>query len=80
MTLGWVILFGWLDSVWINKSWRAKSIKAIFGLPSLNWEEQIVVVTGGANGVGRVLVETLLMRGVEVVVIDLVAFGEGLDF
>ncbi|ORY52813.1 hypothetical protein BCR35DRAFT_337602, partial [Leucosporidium creatinivorum] len=42
----------------------------LFGEPALDWEEQIVVVTGGASGIGQVLVETLAVRGVTVVVLD----------
>ena len=41
----------------------------------LEWEDQIVVVTGGSGGIGRVLVETLAVMRVTVVVIDIIDFG-----
>lgn len=36
----------------------------------VDWTEQIVLVTGGASGLGGLLSETLAMRGVRVVVLD----------
>jgi hypothetical protein len=34
----------------------------------LNWDEEVVVITGGAGGLGKVLAETYGMRGVSVAV------------
>ncbi|KIW14456.1 hypothetical protein PV08_07240 [Exophiala spinifera] len=34
------------------------------------WENEVVVITGGANGLGRVLAEILLRKGVSVAVLD----------
>ncbi|KAL1918419.1 uncharacterized protein VTP21DRAFT_3079 [Calcarisporiella thermophila] len=36
----------------------------------LQWEEQIVVITGGASGIGQILAELLAIRQVTVVVLD----------
>ena len=36
----------------------------------VDWTDQIVLVTGGASGLGGLLSETLAMRGVRVVVLD----------
>ena len=37
----------------------------------LNWDEEVVVITGGAGGLGKVLAETYGMRGVSVAVLDI---------
>jgi short-subunit dehydrogenase len=42
-----------------------------FGSPPLDWSEQVVVVTGGASGVGELLANTLAVRNVTVVVLDI---------
>lgn len=36
----------------------------------LNWDEEVVVITGGAGGLGKVLAEIYGMRGVSVAVLD----------
>jgi len=38
----------------------------------VDWDEELVVITGGASGLGRILAQTFGMRGVDVVVLDLV--------
>ena len=38
--------------------------------PPLDWSDQIVVVTGGASGVGELLANTLAVRNISVVVLD----------
>lgn len=45
-------------------------ISNLFSGPILNWNTQIVLITGGSSGLGLVLVETLAVMGVEVIVID----------
>jgi hypothetical protein len=42
-----------------------------YGLPrEVDWDEEVVVITGGANGLGKILAETYGMRGVSVAVLD----------
>ncbi|KAL9619074.1 MAG: hypothetical protein Q9160_006250 [Pyrenula sp. 1 TL-2023] len=36
-----------------------------------DWEDQIVVVTGGASGLGRLFVEVLALKRVEIAVLDI---------
>lgn len=54
------VLF-WLDSAARNGFKRHK----------LDWEDEIVVITGGSGSVGLLLADTLAMRGVTVVVLDI---------
>lgn len=37
----------------------------------LDWEEEVVVITGGASGLGKILVEMYGLRGVSVAVLDI---------
>ena len=42
-----------------------------YGLPrEVDWDEEVVVITGGANGLGKILAETYGMRGASVAVLD----------
>jgi len=42
-----------------------------YGLPrELDWDEEVVVITGGASGLGKILAETYGMRGASVAVLD----------
>lgn len=43
----------------------------------VDWEDEVVVVTGGGRGLGRCVAEMLGMRGVGVAVLDLDWDGEG---
>jgi len=49
-----------------------------FGPPrSVNWERELVVITGGAAGLGRVLAQTFGMMGANVAVLDINAPSGG---
>lgn len=48
------------------------------GARKIDWAEEVVVITGGANGLGRLIAETYGMRGARVAVLDVVE-PEGLE-
>ncbi|KAF2766498.1 NAD(P)-binding protein [Teratosphaeria nubilosa] len=53
----------WLLSVFDNR--------IAYGKPrEVNWDEEVVVITGGASGLGKILAETYGMRGASVAVLD----------
>ncbi|KLO16361.1 retinal short-chain dehydrogenase/reductase [Schizopora paradoxa] len=63
-----VVFFFW-GSKWISSKYRNGG--SLLSSPSrLDWGEQIVVVTGGASGIGELIANTLAVRNVTVVVLD----------
>jgi len=54
---------------WISQLYRNQG-SFFFKPKPLDWSEQIVVITGGASGVGELLANTLAVRNVTVVVLD----------
>lgn len=51
-----------------------------YGLPrEVSWDEEVVVITGGASGLGRIIAETYSMRGASVAVLDIVQPQEGVE-
>ncbi|KAK0333694.1 hypothetical protein LTR91_022487 [Friedmanniomyces endolithicus] len=57
VTLIWIL--GFLDT------------RVAYGLSrELDWDEEVVVITGGASGLGKILAETYGMRGASVAVLD----------
>lgn len=42
----------------------------LLGAATIDWSDQVVVITGGAGGVGRVLAEILAVLRATVVVLD----------
>ncbi|EGO02038.1 hypothetical protein SERLA73DRAFT_177744 [Serpula lacrymans var. lacrymans S7.3] len=54
---------------WISKLYRNQG-NLLFGTAPLDWSEQIIVVTGGSSGIGELLANTLAVRNVTVVVLD----------
>lgn len=49
---------------WTNQCWWPRPER-------IDWPDQIVLITGGANGLGRVLAETLAVKQATVVVLDI---------
>jgi len=54
---------------WISKLYRNQG-NLLFASPPIDWDEQIVVVTGASSGVGELLAHTLAARNVTVVALD----------
>ncbi|KAJ8503171.1 hypothetical protein ONZ45_g11094 [Pleurotus djamor] len=54
---------------WYSRLYRNQG-SLLFGPGRFDWGEQIVVITGGASGVGELLANTLAVRNVTVVVLD----------
>ena len=54
---------------WYSRLYRNQG-SLIYGPGPLDWSEQIVVLTGGSSGMGELLANTLAVRNVTVVVLD----------
>ena len=45
--------------------------RVAYGIPrEIDWDEEVVVITGGASGLGKILAEMYGMRGASVAVLD----------
>ena len=59
--------------MWVNH-------RIAYGKPrKVEWEKEVVIVTGGGRGLGRVIVESLVRRGVKVGVLDVKERDEGVE-
>ncbi|CCM00681.1 uncharacterized protein FIBRA_02720 [Fibroporia radiculosa] len=54
---------------WCSTLYRNQG-SLLFASPRLDWGEQIVVITGGASGIGELIANTCAVRNVTVVVLD----------
>ncbi|EIW82293.1 retinal short-chain dehydrogenase reductase [Coniophora puteana RWD-64-598 SS2] len=54
---------------WLSRLYRNQA-SLFFAPPRLDWAEEIVVITGGSSGIGELLANTLAVRNVTVVVLD----------
>ncbi|KAI9447962.1 retinal short-chain dehydrogenase/reductase [Lactarius indigo] len=55
---------------WYSRLYRNQG-SLLFGPGAVDWDEQIVLITGGASGIGELLANTLAVRNVTVVVLDI---------
>ncbi|KAH7916277.1 retinal short-chain dehydrogenase reductase [Hygrophoropsis aurantiaca] len=55
---------------WVSRLYRNQA-SILFGPRPIDWSDQIVVITGGSSGVGELLANTLAVRNVTVVVLDI---------
>jgi hypothetical protein len=57
----------------VTLAWLLNAInhRVAYGRPrTLDWDEEVVVVTGGARGLGAIVAQTYAMRGASVAVLD----------
>jgi len=67
----WLFLISVFWTVrWLSLLYRNQA-SLFFSPPPLDWGDQIVVITGGSSGIGELLANTLAVRSVTVVVLDL---------
>jgi len=64
-----VIVSSFWSLRWYSRLYRNQG-SLLFGPGAVDWGEQIVLITGGASGVGELLANTLAVRNVTVVVLD----------
>ena len=61
----------WASLVTFSLILGAVNKRIAYGLPrDVDWDDEVVVITGGANGLGKILAETYGMRGASVAVLD----------
>ncbi|KIW62517.1 hypothetical protein PV04_10684 [Phialophora macrospora] len=58
-------------SLWVNHRVTYGKHRAV------NWEDEVVVITGGAQGLGRTLAEMVMRKGAKVAVLDVREVDEG---
>ncbi len=61
----------WAGAVTLLAILQVVNKRIAYGLPrEVDWDEEVVVITGGANGLGKILAEMYGMRGASVAVLD----------
>jgi len=65
----WVLISAFWFVKWYSTLYRNQG-SLLFGPGPLDWGEQIVLITGGASGIGELTANTLAVRNVTVVVLD----------
>jgi len=62
----------WASLVTLFAVVSAVNQRLAYGLPrALDWNNEVVVITGGASGLGKILAEMFGMRGASVAVLDI---------
>ncbi|KAK3713749.1 hypothetical protein LTR37_008235 [Vermiconidia calcicola] len=62
----------WATSVTLQRVLGVVNKRIAYGVPrEVDWDEEVVVITGGANGLGKILAEMYGMRGASVAVLDI---------
>ena len=62
----------WASLVTLSAVLGVVNKRIAYGLPrEVDWDEEVVVITGGANGFGKILAEMYGMRGASVAVLDI---------
>lgn len=69
--------FAWAGLVITYHLLSAFNTRIAYGPPrQVDWEEEVVVITGGSSGLGKVLAEMYGMRGASVAVLDVKGVSE----
>jgi len=74
-----IVIFSAVYYVFVSMFWTIKWISRLYSNQGnlfyaprrVEWSDQIVVVTGGSSGVGELLANTLAVKSVQVVVLDI---------
>lgn len=75
--LSFVLATGYAALITLFSILNAINKRIAYGVPrELNWDDEVVVITGGSSGLGRVIANTYGMRGVTVAVLDVKPFYE----
>lgn len=73
----------WASLVTLGTIFGVFNQRLAYGVPrEINWNEEVVVITGGASGLGKIIAEMYGMRGASVAVLDIhkpEKEGEGLS-
>jgi len=77
-SLSFVLTCAFAISVSLYRILSVVNKRIAYGRPrELNWENEVVVITGGCGGLGGCLAEIFALRGVGVAVLDVAAGAEG---
>ncbi|KAF9481842.1 retinal short-chain dehydrogenase/reductase [Pholiota conissans] len=66
----WIFISLFWFVKWYSKLYRNQG-SLLFGPSAFDWSEEIVIITGGSSGIGELLANTLAVRNVAVVVLDI---------
>lgn len=53
-----------------TSSWLSNGVVNNWTSDKYDWDREIVVVTGGSDGIGKIVVQLLAERGIKVAVLD----------
>jgi 3-oxoacyl-ACP reductase-like protein len=62
-----LVVLGLLDKV---SGWLDNAVSNNFKSDTYVWSQEVVVVTGGSDGIGKIVVQLLAEKGVKVAVLD----------
>jgi NADPH:quinone reductase-like Zn-dependent oxidoreductase len=62
-------LAGWGLATTAN-AWLSNVVKNNWSSDTYEWSREVVVVTGGSDGIGKIVVQLLAEKGIKVAVLD----------
>ncbi|KAF5333603.1 hypothetical protein D9611_002507 [Ephemerocybe angulata] len=69
LSVYWILISSFWFIRWYSRLYRNQG-SLLIGPPRFDWGDQIIIVTGGSSGVGELLANTLAVRNVTVIVLD----------